>query len=92
MIPKIKKIQYKKNYIYHIHFEDNHEGDVDFKPFLWGEIFDELKDITNFKKASIDKIGGSISWPNGADIAPETLYEIISKNVTSSDNHYHLNN
>ena len=92
MTPKIKKIQYKKNYIYHIQFEDKSEGDVDFEQFLWGEVFDELKNVSYFKKASIDKIGGTISWPNGADVAPETLYKLISKNVTSSDTNYQLNN
>ena len=90
MIPRIKKIQYKKNYVYHIQFEDQNYGDVDFEPFLWGEIFEKLKDINYFKNASIDDIGGSITWPNGAHIAPETLYEIISKNSAVSDNNYQL--
>lgn len=58
MIPKIIKIQYKKNYTYHIQFEDKREGEVDFEPFLWGEVFDELKNINYFKNASIDEIGG----------------------------------
>lgn len=84
MIPKIKKIQYKKNYIYHIRFNDNREGDIDFKPFLWGEAFEELNNIVYFKKASIDKTSGTITWPNGVDIAPETLYEKIVSDLTSA--------
>lgn len=82
MKPKIKKIQYKKNYFYHIQFEDNREGDVDFKPFLWGDAFEDLKDKVYFQKAFIDKTSGTITWPNGADIAPETLYAKIAENYS----------
>ncbi len=77
MIHKIKKIQYKNRFTYYIRFEDNREGDVDFKSFLWGEAFEQLKDQEYFKKASLDKTAGTISWPNGVDIAPETLYKKI---------------
>lgn len=76
--PKVNKIQYKENFTYYIQFEDKLSGEVDFKTFLWGKAFEELKEQSYFKKASIDDITGTISWPNGVDIAPETLYEKIS--------------
>lgn len=72
----IVKIEYKKAYVYEIEFDDGLSGCVDFTKWLdKGPVFKKLKDTKLFKKAQID--GGTISWPNGADIAPETIYEEI---------------
>ena len=77
MTPKVNKLQYKGKYVYRIQFSDNKEGDVNFQSFLWGEAFESLKDKKLFKKAFIDKTAGTITWPNGVDIAPETIYQKI---------------
>jgi hypothetical protein len=75
--PKIKKILYKGKYTYHVQFEDKLNGNVDFQSFLWGDVFEPIKEEKLFKKAFIDETSGAITWPNGADIAPETIYKKI---------------
>lgn len=72
----VTSIEYRQGYVYHIVFDDGIEGDVDFSEYIGkGPVFEPLRDLSFFRKARIE--GGTICWPNGADIAPETLYEKI---------------
>jgi hypothetical protein len=72
----VTSIVYKEDYIYRVTFDDGLEGDVDFIRYVGsGPVFEPLRDLAFFRQARIE--GGTIAWPNGADVAPETLYERV---------------
>jgi hypothetical protein len=56
-----------------LEFSDGLEGEVDLADGLNGEMLEPLRDPALF--AQLRAEDGTIVWPNGADWAPETLYE-----------------
>jgi hypothetical protein len=59
-----------------IAFSDGLRGTVKLKDRLFGPVFEPLKDPAYFAQVRIDEFG-AVSWPNGADLAPDALYEQI---------------
>jgi hypothetical protein len=59
-------------------FNDGSSGRVDVSPILVGVVFQALKDPTFFAKGVLDPVCGTVVWPNGADIAPEALRELLA--------------
>jgi Protein of unknown function (DUF2442) len=55
-------------------FEDGAEGEIDLSSWRWRGVFEPLEDPEYFGQVSLDEELGTIVWPNGADIAPETLH------------------
>lgn len=84
MIPKICDFKYVDNYRIWLAFEDGSQGEIDLADELWGEMFEPLKKLDMFKSAYLDKELNTIVWKNGADFAPEFLYEKIQNSMNSS--------
>lgn len=71
-LPRVDEVEYLENYKIKITFDNGETRVFDMADRLNGEVFEPLKDPEYFKRVFAD--GWSISWPNGADVAPETLY------------------
>jgi hypothetical protein len=69
----VQRIEYRGGYSYLVVFDDGAQAVIDFSEYLTrGPVFAALRDPAFFRQARIE--GGTISWPNGADVAPEALY------------------
>jgi hypothetical protein len=62
------------NYQLELTFEDGTSGVVSLKDRLFGPVFEPLRDPALFRQVSVDEFG-AVCWPNGADLAPDALYE-----------------
>ena len=77
MIPRVVEAQYTQEFTIHVRFSDGTEGDVDLSQELHGEVFEPLKDTATFIGFTIHPEFHTLCWPNGADFAPEFLYEKV---------------
>lgn len=71
---RVVDVDYIKDYELLVTFNDGSKKNVDLKPYLIGEVFGELLDKDKFIQYGLTRV--TIEWANGADLAPEFLYEI----------------
>ena len=74
MIPRVVEVRPLDGYKLWLRFHDGVSGTVDLSAELWGPMFEPLKDTTLFAQVAIHPELETVTWPNGADLAPEFLY------------------
>lgn len=84
MIPEVVEVRHIEKYTLWIRFSDGAQGAVDLGSELWGPMFEPLKDVALFAQASVHPELGTVSWPNGADLAPEFLYQALRRATATS--------
>lgn len=68
--------RYVRDFTIWAEFSDGTAGEIDLADELWGPIFEPLKDVNYFRNFSPVEYG-TICRPNGANIAPEFLYQKV---------------
>ncbi|MGA2441386.1 MAG: DUF2442 domain-containing protein [Tepidisphaeraceae bacterium] len=73
---RIVSVKAQAEWTLEIVFSDGTRGVVSLKDRLFGPVFEPLKDPAFFQQVRIDEFG-AVFWPNGADLAPDALYETV---------------
>lgn len=58
-------------------FADGLAGEVDVLNRMQGPVFEIARTPGGFAQVTVDSETGTVAWPGGADLAPDTLYERI---------------
>jgi hypothetical protein len=59
-------------------FNDGTRKTVNVSSLLTGPVFEPLRDPVYFARAELDRVCGTVVWPNGADLAPEALHQLAA--------------
>jgi len=77
-LPSVVQAESRGDFKIQLTFNDGLTSTVDFSDWLGGALFAPLEDPIYFRRFFIE--GGTVVWPNGLDVAPETLYERAKAN------------
>ena len=85
MMPRVIDARHAGKYRVWLRFDDDLTGEIDLKDVLWGPVFEPLKDVAEFAKLRADPEADTVVWPNGADLAPEFLYDRLKSALAARD-------
>jgi len=77
LTPDITKATVVRHGVLRLTFSDGVSGELEVLDRMRGPVFDEARTREGFAKVGIDKETGTVVWPGGADLAPDTLYERV---------------
>jgi hypothetical protein len=60
---------------------DGLSGEEEVLDRMRGLVFDQARSPEGFAKVQVDSETGTVVWPGGADLAPDTLYERVRTGV-----------
>ncbi len=73
MLLDVIQVEAKEDYRLLLVFENGQKRCFDMRPYLEQKPFTRLKPVESFMKAAVGI--GTVVWPGGIDIAPETLWD-----------------
>jgi hypothetical protein len=77
LTPDVTSVSVVRHGVLRLTFADGLAGEVDVLERMRGPVFDEARTPAGFERASVDAETGTVVWPGGADLAPDTLYQRV---------------
>jgi Protein of unknown function (DUF2442) len=77
LTPDITDAAVVRHGVLHLRFADGLTGEVDVLNRMRGPVFHPARTPEGLAKVSVDPETGTVVWPGGADLAPDTLYERV---------------
>lgn len=77
LTPDITDVAVVSHGVLRLTFADGRQGAVEVLDRMRGPVFDTARSVEGFAKVAVDPEIGTIVWPGGADLAPDTLYERV---------------
>ncbi|MFA7418324.1 MAG: DUF2442 domain-containing protein [Melioribacteraceae bacterium] len=75
-------VKYEHGYILEVEFVDGTKGEVNLEEYAKkGGAFSSFANIDFFKKVFIHPELKVLTWPNDLDIAPETIYAMVTNRL-----------
>jgi uncharacterized protein DUF2442 len=78
LTPDITAVEVVRHGVLRLTFADGLSGEVDVLNRMRGPVFEDARTREGFAKVEPDRETGTIVWPGGADLAPDTLYERVN--------------
>jgi hypothetical protein len=79
MILHTTSVKYLGGYRLFLTFNNGAAGEVNLAERLHGEMFEPLRDPALFATAYQHPVIRTVAWKNGADLAPEFLFELMHR-------------
>jgi hypothetical protein len=77
LTPDITHVRVVRHGVLELTFADDLRGEVEVLDRMRGPVFDDARTPEGFAKVVVDAETGTVTWPGGADLAPDTLYERV---------------
>jgi uncharacterized protein DUF2442 len=75
LTPDITSVAAVRHGVLRLTFSDGVTGELDLLDRMRGPVFAQARTPDGFAQVTVDPEIGTIVWPGGADLAPDTLYE-----------------
>jgi hypothetical protein len=81
LTPDITDAAVIRHGVFRLTFADGLTGEVEVLGRMRAPVFEEARTAEGFAKVRVDRETGTVTWPGGAGLAPDTLYERVRTGV-----------